>query len=217
MVNLAVIKRGVIVAIILIVFITLVVNCRGNIITALGGYTDEDFVTKIDTEYLPVKIDTTAVFNHYVETRGIILNPDPEIKYKYKIVKEYIKDTVVVDSTKYFSVAVKDSLIDGTIHVVNNFEGDLLDAYFRYKPLFPKYIEKRIPIKVTETKYVNTQGILFGVGGRVNNLGHIGGHAAFMTKNRWDFRVGYNSGRVIENSFNTDDYISIDITKYFKW
>lgn len=217
MLNLAPFKRILVAVAILILFIVLVVNCRGNIITALGGYTEDDFVTKVDTEYLPIKIDTQAVFNHYVETQGIILNPKPKIVYKYKVVKEYIKDTSVTDSTKYFNVAVKDSLIDGNIHIFNNFTGDLLDAYIRYKPLFPKYIEKTVPIKITETKYVTNEGIMFGLGARANSLGHVGAHIAFMSKNRWDFRAGYNNGSIIENSFNTGEYISLEITKYFKW
>ena len=64
--------------ILLLLFVT---QCKSTIITSLGGYVEKEQTVQVDTVYGTPNIDTLSVFNHYVETRGIILNPEPIIKY----------------------------------------------------------------------------------------------------------------------------------------
>lgn len=137
---------------------------RTFVITSLGGYTKKETVTKTETKYIKGKVDTLAVFNHYVETKGIILNPKPKIKYITKY--DTIRDTIYKKKIKEFKVNVKDSLIDGEMTIRNYFNGDLFSADFKYKPLFPKYITRVDTIFKTETitETLTKERSKFGIG-----------------------------------------------------
>ena len=157
---------------------------KGFIITSLGGYTKKETVTVINTKYVQGKIDTTAIFNHYVETKGIILNP--KTKTEYITVRDTIRDTIYKKGVKNFNVKIKDSLIDGKINIQNFLNGDLNFANFKYKPLFPKYITRTDTIfkTTTVTEYLSKERSKFGIGlgsdTEFNNLDLLG---SFTFKN----------------------------------
>ena len=157
---------------------------RDFIITGLGGYTTKETVTVTKTKIKIGKVDTTAIFNHYVETKGIILNP--KTKTEYITVRDTIRDTIYKKGVKNFNVKIKDSLIDGKINIQNFLNGDLNFANFKYKPLFPKYITRTDTIfkTTTVTEYLSKERSKFGIGlgsdTEFNNLDLLG---SFTFKN----------------------------------
>jgi hypothetical protein len=160
------IKTVVIVAAVLLVLFLVKDWLKPKLIVALGGYTTKETTIVTDTIVGKSKIDTLAVFNGYVKTKGIILNPKPEIVYRYiSPVNE-----MIVDSVKRFQVAVKDSLVNGNLSIINSFNGDLLNVDFIYYPLFPKYIRETIPnyITVTKTEYLSKDRSYIGIGAGID-------------------------------------------------
>lgn len=199
-----------------------------KIITLLGGYVNKEVEIQIDTQYVKGKIDTLEVFNAYVETKGIILNPIPKIEYRYKYIDPVNNKQETVDSIKSFNVKINDSLIDGTFHLINNFEGDLVYSKFNYKPKFPKYITSTDTIKtiVTKTITLDNKRALLGAGvgyTTINNLHIPSLSGSYTTKNNTQFIIEYgkplndikqsidNKNFVIQSS----DLISFKIIKHF--
>lgn len=210
-----------IIYIIIILFIGFILreNLKDRLITSLGGYTNKEVSIKIDSTYKAGKVDTIAVFNHYVKTKGIILNPKPRIVYKWR--KPNTPKGSEIDSIKRFDVAVKDSLIDGTFSIVNGFNGDLLDNSFKYKPLFPKYITRVDTVKIhtTKTETLTNESAKFGVGIGYNNLQYPSILGSFTTKNNWQFLYEYgkdiNSNPIIFNNKPVSATHSLKIIKNF--
>lgn len=173
---------------------------KDKLITALGGYTHQTTTVTIDSTFVKGKIDTLQIFNHYVKTNGIILNPKP------KIITNYIyKDTsnnryIEIDSVKKYEVAVKDSLINGTVFVTNDFKGNLINANIEYKPLFPKLLLRTDTIyinKTTARTLENKRGkINLGIGLSTNNSYEILG--GFTFKNNITLMYG------LEKNFTTN-------------
>lgn len=149
------------------------------VVKVFNGYLKKETVTTTDTKIIIGKIDTVAVFNHYVETKGIILNPKPEIEYI--TIHDTIRDTIYKKGVKNFNVKVKDSLIDGNIKIQNFLNGDLNFANLKYKPLFPKYITRTDTIykTITTVNYLSKERTKFGFGIgsdiEFNNLDLLGG------------------------------------------
>lgn len=199
---------------------------KDKIITSLGGYTHKEVVTDTIVDYKVGKIDTLAIFNHFVKTKGIVLNPKPEIIYRDKYSNPVSEDSgVISDSIKKYNVTIKDSLIDGTFTVFNNFKGDLLDSYLDYKPLFPKYIARTDTIikTITNTETLSNKRNLLGIGVGYNNLQYASLLGSWTTKNKWQIIYEYGkplnkTKQIIEgNTFQleTDDLHSIKIIKHF--
>lgn len=155
-----------ILAMISIIVLILMLGNKNFTIRLLGGYTVQNKIVTIDSTFVKGKIDTLEVFNHYVETNGVILNPEPIVKYKYR----YIKDKKVkIDSTKHFKVAVKDSLIDGSINIINKYNGNLVFADLTYKPLFPKLIKRTDTIKISTKETITLNRTKLGLGFGIDN------------------------------------------------
>lgn len=143
---------------------------KDKIITTLGGYTDKEVKVKIDSTYKVGKLDTIAVFNHYVKTKGINLNPKARVIY---IDKPNNRKQKIKDSLKQFEVKIKDSLLDGTFTINNRFNGDLENSFFNYKPKFPKYITRVDTVFktkiITETLINKRSKVSFGAGYDLSN------------------------------------------------
>jgi len=210
--NLAFILLGV------LLMLLLLFTFKKQSIGLLGGYTELEKTVEIDTVFLPIEIDTLEVFNDYVTTKGIILNPKPIIKYISPDIKE-IKEPIQPDYTKTYNVAVKDTLIDGEATVVNDNYGNLLEFDITYKPLFPKYIEKRIPYEVTKTitNTVSNDRLMFGIGARVNLESYIGGSINVLDKKKAMFSIDVskkvNTGMIKPNM--PDVLIGVNFVKFF--
>ncbi len=196
---------------------------RETIITSLGGYIKKENVITIDSTFVRGKVDTLEVFNHYVKTQGINLNPKPIVKYKYKYLSPD-KIEVLVDSVKEFKVSVTDDLIEGTLTVYNKFNGDLVNSYLDYKPLFPKIIRRVDTLKVYERSVttLSNNKALIGVGAGYSHqfLSLLG---SYTSKKKWQFIYEY--GKPISNTrdiingvpfeFKQDDLHSFKIIKHF--
>lgn len=169
---------------------------RTFIITSLGGYTKKETITKTEIEYRQGKIDTLAVFNHYVATNGIILNPEPIIIYKTDTIRIKEKDSIVNTPLKKYEVSVKDSLIDGKITIRNYFNGNLYDARLLYKPLFPKYIKRTDTVYKTKTitEYLSKERAKFGIGfGTDTELQNLDLLGSYTLKNGMQFIYEYSN------------------------
>lgn len=196
---------------------------KDKIIVGLGGYTTQTTDTIKTVEYVQGKIDTIAVFDHYVETHGIVL--EPKTKIVYITVKDPVLDVEVVDSLKQFTVQVKDSLIDGKMVITNRFNGDLESSIFNYKPLFPKYITRVDTIKstTTVTKLLSNERSLLGVGAGYNNLQYLSILGSYTTKSKWQFIYEYGKSvnstiEIVQGvpfELNSSDLHSIKIIKHF--
>jgi len=196
---------------------------KDKLIVALGGYTDQTTTTTIDSTFVTGKIDTIAVFNHYVTTKGIILNPKAKIVYKYK--NPLIEIGERIDSLKEFNVKVKDSLIDGNMVITNKFNGDLESSILTYKPLFPKYIKRvdTVFINKTITNTLTNKRSLLGLGVGYSNLQYFSILGSYTTKNNWE--VIYEYGKPLSKTievingtpiqFNTNDLHSVKLIKHF--
>ena len=150
-----------------IILLILIFSNKGFAIRFLGGYTVQNKVISIDSTFVKGNIDTLEIFNHYVENKGIILNPEPTIKYIYK---DNDKKITKIDSVKSFKVAVNDSLITGNIDILNKFNGNLVSANLTYKPLFPKLITRIDTLKIhTKETILLENKTKFGLGFGINN------------------------------------------------
>lgn len=196
---------------------------KDKLIVMLGGYTTQTTTTVIDSTFIRGKIDTMAVFNKYVETEGIILNPKPEIVYIDRT-PDIIEDKEI-DTLKQFTVSITDTLINGTATVLNDFKGNLFRLKLNYKPLFPKYIKRTDTIIVTNTvtKVLTNERSLLGVGVGYNNLQYLSILGSYTTKKKWQFMFEYgkalgNTIDIVEGvpfQLHDDDIYSIKVIKNF--
>lgn len=218
------IRNGLIIIIILILLFLLKGWYKNALIVALGGYVNKEVKIETETKYIKGKVDTVAVFNHYVKTRGIILNPKPKIIYRDKPSTEDDGGITSI-AFKEFKVNISDTLINGTATVINTFEGDLEDLVIDYKPLFPKYITRTDTIikTVTITETLDNERAKIGIGVGYNSLNYPSVLTGYTTKNGWQFLGEYgkplNDIKMYQQgqTFFTpaDDLISIKIIKNF--
>lgn len=193
---------------------------RTFVITSLGGYTKQETKVTTKTEYVKGKIDTLAVFTEYINTKGIILNPKPKIIYKYLPTKPGDTGISYLDSVKMFDVAIKDSVVDGNIQVINKFNGDLVEATFNYIPLVPKLLLRVDTIFKTTVieKTLSKERAKFGVGTgydwQSQNIQFLG---SYMTKKGWQFigEVEFAFSRQFINGIPNSKNTSIKIIKNF--
>ena len=193
---------------------------RTFVITSLGGFTKKETVTLTNTKYIKGKweIDSIAVFNKYVETKVIILNPKPKIVYETKY--DTIRDTIYSKKLKQFEVKFTDTLIDGKMTIKNYFNGDLHSANFKYKSLATK-IFKRVDtiektIKTIESLHKERAKIGFGIGydWSKKNIQFLG---SYTFKNDWQIIYEYEpifTKQTINGIHNTSNN-SIKIIKNF--
>jgi len=220
--------RNLIIAILgIAILVILAKYFKDKIIVSLGGYTTKTTKTIIEEVLVKGKVDTAAVFNHYVKTHGINLNPKGKVIYKYLPVKDKsgVKG-VKIDSLKKFTVKIKDSLIEGKFTIYNKFNGDLESSIFKYKPFFPKYITRTDTIFRTKTitETLTRDRSLFGIGGGYNSLRYILLQGSYTTKSKWQFIYSYgksfDKAKILINNgvpftFETDDLHSFSIIKHF--
>lgn len=187
------VKNAMYLAILLILLYLLSGWFKDKIIIALGGYTHKETVIQKEVKYIKGTFDTLEVFNAYVESKGIILNPKPIIEYKYKYKNPDTNEEEIVDSIKPYNVAIKDSLIDGTFHIINDFKGNLLYSKLRYKALFPKYLIRVDTIRETikETNTLTKQRSLLGIGVGYNNLQYPSILGSYTTKKKLQVLIEY--------------------------
>lgn len=195
---------------------------KDKIIVSLGGYTHQTKTITIDSTFIKGKVDTLAIFNHYVKTNGIILNPKARVIYRDNPDKK-IKEK---DTLKEFTVNVTDSLISGDFTVLNNFKGDLISADFKYKPLYPKILRRvdTLRIETKEESTLTNKRSLIGLGGGFNNLSYLSITGSYITKKNWQVLLEYgkplNEVKSIYNQgvpfeVKRNDLWSIKLIKHF--
>lgn len=199
---------------IILLFVILITKCEKTIITSLGGYVEKDTIIKIDTVIGIAEIDTLDFIKKYNNTQGII-NNKPIIVYKWKDSNTNIN----YDTIKEFTTIIKDSLIEGTIISKNDFKGNLLDLKFNYTTLFPKYIEKTVPVYITKevtNTLKNPIKSKIGIGTGINSESHISFNIGIIDKKGWDYRIHYTkTDLIIKEPLIPHPIIGFNITKYF--
>lgn len=162
-----------------------------KLIIALGGYVNKEVKVEIDTVKVIGKIDSSAVFTKWVDTKGIVLNPEPIIQYKEKY--NPIKDVMEIDSTLTYHIGINDSILAGTFTIKNASNGRLLYNNFNYKPKIPYKLTRVDTLKITKTITETLDNyrakVLTGVG--YNNLDYASLLAGYSTKNGWQFMIEY--------------------------
>jgi hypothetical protein len=210
-----------------VVLLILIIVLRGwwtkKLIIALGGYVNKEVKVEIDTVRVKGKIDSSAVFTKWVETKGIILNPEPEVEYIYK--ENPLKDVTIIDSTYTYKIGINDSILTGIFTIKNNTKGKLLYNDFNYKPKIPYLLTRVDTLKITKTiteTLDNFRGKI-GIGIGYNNLDYLSISAGYTTKKGWQVLGEYGKAtRDIKEVINgvpfklkRDDLLGIKIIKNF--
>ena len=202
----------ILIVIVLLILIYVFQNwLRTFVITSLGGFTKKETIIETEVEYIKGKweIDSTAVFNKYIETNGIILNSKPRIIYKN--IYDTIRDTIYSNKLKHFEVKFKDSLIDGKMIIKNYFNGNLFSSSFKYKPKFTKYLKRVDTFKTNKIikKYLSKERSKFGIGigydWTKQNIQFLG---SYTFKNDWQIIFEYEqiySPQLINGVLNTSN------------
>ena len=202
----------ILIVIVLLILIYVFQNwLRTFVITSLGGFTKKETIIETEVKYIKGKweIDSTAVFNKYIETNGIILNPKPRIIYKK--IYDTIRDTLNSNKLKHFEVKFKDSLIDGKMIIKNYFNGNLFSSSFKYKPKFTKYLKRVDTFKSNKIikKYLSKERSKFGIGigydWKKQNIQFLG---SYTFKNDWQIIFEYEqiySPQLINGVLNTSN------------
>lgn len=200
---------------------------RPKIITALGGYVNKEVKTDTITKYKIGKIDTLEVFNNYVKTKGIILNPKPKIEYVREVKYDTIRDTVYKDlintPLKKYNVAFKDTLIDGNMTIRNRYNGDLYDAIFDYKVLDYKLLQRvdTVFTTVNNTTILDNKRGKIGTGIGFDNRQFLSISGSYTFKN--DIQIIGTYGKSLQETqsiingqpfnLNNGDYFGIILMK----
>lgn len=209
------IKKNIIPILIVLVLLLLLgnVKVRNFTIKALGGYTEQETITTIDTT--SIKVDTTYIIDKWISANVNLFKPtiikDTTINIDTTIINmdTIINYNVNINDLYKYENTVSDSLIDGIITTLIDFKNSkLLSQNFDYKPKFPKFITKTVTIeKVTTNTLKNQYNI--GLGAKLNTLGDIGILGAYQTNKGWQFQGSYNFGAI------TNNYIDVGIIKFF--
>lgn len=192
-----------------------------KLIIALGGYVNQKEKIVTEIEYRVGDIDTLAVFNKWVESQGITINPEPIIEY----IQINNSNTSEPEGTKTFTVHINDSLLDGNFKATNNFKGDLLSAKFNYKPKFPKLIKQvdTVFTTTTITKTLDNKRGMIGIGVGYNSLDYPSAIISYKTPKELQFMLEYgkptNDIKGIINgapfTLEREDLWSFKIVKHF--
>lgn len=178
---------------VILLFLLLNKCSRNTIIRGLGGYTENNTKTVVDTFRIKGKVDTTEIFYGYVKTHGIRIGKD-SIIYKYKYKDPVTGSGEVVDSVIKFSVNVTDEFISGEFNGINSFNGKFILGELNYTRKFPKYITRVDTLRInthTTTTLKNSKE-RFGIGVGVNTLMSPSAIASWTNKKNWQFMYEYN-------------------------
>ena len=194
---------------------------KPRVVKALGGYTEKEVKTKVDT--LTVKYKDIYVKYKELQTKVTVI-PEPIYIDNYVYVKETKTNSLnttgksdlkitVSERVKRYSTSINDSILDGNIETILSFENcKIISQSLNYKPKIPYIREKIVTIvNNTETILSDKPKAYIGAGINTNLNNQVTPQVLYLTKKKWLYNIGYQKD--ITNQLpNT---IQIGISKLF--
>ena len=194
---------------------------KPRVVKALGGYTEKEVKTKVDT--LTVKYKDIYVKYKELQTKVTVI-PEPIYIDNYVYVKETKTNNLnttgssqpkitVSERVKRYSTSINDSILDGNIETILSFENcKIISQSLNYTPKIPYIREKIVTIvNNTETILSDKPKAYIGAGINANLNNQVTPQVLYLTKKKWLYNIGYQKD--ITNQLpNT---IQIGIAKLF--
>ena len=194
---------------------------KPRVVKALGGYTEKEVKTKVDT--LTVKYKDIYVKYKELQTKVTVI-PEPIYIDNYVYVKETKTNSLnttgksdlkimASERVKRYSTSVNDSILDGNIETILSFENcKIISQSLNYTPKIPYIREKIVTIvNNTETILSDKPKAYIGAGLNASSNNQITPQVLYLTKKKWLYNIGYQKD--ITNQLPNS--IQIGISKLF--
>ena len=194
---------------------------KPRVVKALGGYTEKEVKTKVDT--LTVKYKDIYVKYKELQTKVTVI-PEPIYIDNYVYVKETKTNNLnttgssqpkitVSERVKRYSTSINDSILDGNIETILSLENcEIISQSLNYKPKIPYIREKIITIvNNTETILSDKPKAYIGAGLNASSNNQITPQVLYLTKKKWLYNIGYQK----DLSNQLPNSIQIGISKLF--
>lgn len=174
---------------------------KPRVVKALGGYTEKEVKTKVDT--LTVKYKDIYVKYKELQTKVTVI-PEPIYIDNYVYVKETKTNNLnttgssqpkitVSERVKRYSTSINDSILDGNIETILSLENcKIISQSLNYTPKIPYIREKIITIvNNTETILSDKPKAYIGAGLNASSNNQITPQVLYLTKKKWLYNIGY--------------------------
>ena len=174
---------------------------KPRVVKALGGYTEKEVKTKVDT--LTVKYKDIYVKYKELQTKVTVI-PEPIYIDNYVYVKETKTNSLnttgksdlkimASERVKRYSTSVNDSILDGNIETILSLENcKIISQSLNYKPKIPYIREKIVTIvNNTETILSDKPKAYIGAGINANLNNQVTPQVLYLTKKKWLYNIGY--------------------------
>ncbi len=209
--------------IIMIIVIWFLCNLSKNwlkhyIIESLGGYTEREIVTKLDTTVIEIDSIFPPKRERIVEAKDI---KDPIAEYSpSSTIKGNLNElNPKSDSIYRYKTSISDSLIDGHITTLISIkDSKLISQTLNYTPKFPIFVKKTIRIEKTNTEVLkNKDRVKLGIGVILNSNISGGPIVVYQNSKGLQYQAGYIFTKEnLDNQFkDKQGYISVSIIKLF--
>ena len=214
-------KLGITVVILLLLWKFTKEWIKPRVVKALGGYTEREVKTKVDT--LTVKYKDIYVKYKELQTKVAVI-PEPIYIDNYVYVKETKTNSLnttgksdlkimASERVKRYSTSVNDSILDGNIETILSLENcKIISQSLNYTPKIPYIREKIVTIvNNTETILSDKPKAYIGAGINVSSNNQITPQVLYLTKKKWLYNIGYQK----DLSNQLPNSIQIGISKLF--
>ena len=194
---------------------------KPRVVKALGGYTEKEVKTKVDT--LTVKYKDIYVKYKELQTKVTVI-PEPIYIDNYVYVKETKTNSLnttgksdlkimASERVKRYSTSVNDSILDGNIETILSLENcKIISQSLNYTPKIPYIREKIVTIvNNTETILSDKPKAYIGAGINASSNNQITPQVLYLTKKKWLYNIGYQK----DLSNQIPNSIQIGISKLF--
>ena len=194
-------KLGITVVILLVLWKFTKDWIKPRVVKALGGYTEKEVKTKVDT--LTVKYKDIYVKYKELQTKVTVI-PEPIYIDNYVYVKETKTNSLnttgksdlkimASERVKRYSTSVNDSILDGNIETILSLENcEIISQSLNYKPKIPYIREKIVTIvNNTETILSDKPKAYIGAGINANLNNQVTPQVLYLTKKKWLYNIGY--------------------------
>ena len=174
---------------------------KPRVVKALGGYTEKEVKTKVDT--LTVKYKDIYVKYKELQTKVAVI-PEPIYIDNYVYVKETKTNSLnttgksdlkimASERVKRYSTSVNDSILDGNIETILSLENcKIISQSLNYTPKIPYIREKIVTIvNNTETILSDKPKAYIGAGINASSNNQITPQVLYLTKKKWLYNIGY--------------------------
>ena len=174
---------------------------KPRVVKALGGYTEKEVKTKVDT--LTVKYKDIYVKYKELQTKVAVI-PEPIYIDNYVYVKETKTNSLnttgksqpkimASERVKRYSTSVNDSILDGNIETILSLENcKIISQSLNYTPKIPYIREKIVTIvNNTETILSDKPKAYIGAGINANLNNQVTPQVLYLTKKKWLYNIGY--------------------------